>query len=473
MANRKTNIRSSSRKFLFERLCIIFSIGINAVSGALPQLNESYIRESRMGWSCYTSNDFAGSVKHFKAAIAAAPQSLDAKLGCLLPLIGLHRYREAELLAREVLRSYPANYYANLRLAHILRQRGKIAEAEKILQAALEHYPSDVSFLTELAWVRAARGQQQEAKRLFNEVLILDPQNASARQYLDSFIAPKQSGTNALSNTGFTKTEPTPERQVYLNLMTYGLYADYRNTMFKDHAQLAGLYGSLYLGSKHQVETEFDYLSIHYRGFPKFQQLDATVAYANYQIPQVKLRMGIHYVGGDQAPTTDGWAGFLGAHYYVVEKWDAGVDGYISYYANYPNELEVAQITPHIGINLLQGEHHTLRSDLKGYWIHPNQQINTSENLFSVEERLSFIWKQWTFSSFGWYGRQIFALRDDGFALYNLTEEHKGGFGLEAGYLFSKGLGLNLRIRREIFRELGASRNAYGNLYMALINFKF
>jgi len=64
-------------------------------------------------------------------------------------------------------------------------------------------------------------------------------------------------------------------------------------------------------------------------------------------------------------------------------------------------------------------------------------------------------------------------VRDNGFALYNLGEEHKAGYGLEVRYIFSEHFALTLRANREEFRDIASTPNASSDMYMAMLNVYF
>ena len=45
-------------------------------------------------------------------------------------------------------------------------------------------YPTDVSLLTEFALIKLAKDNKADAKRLFNDVIVLDPENVTAKAQL-------------------------------------------------------------------------------------------------------------------------------------------------------------------------------------------------------------------------------------------------------------------------------------------------
>lgn len=446
-------------------------------SADYESFSSSYLSEMRSASECYINGDYSKAVTHYRAAIQAAPQSLDASLGCLLPLLALARFEEAESLATQVLNQYPSNYYASLRLSYALRMQGKRAKAEVVLNRMREYYPTDVFLLLELALVKFASKQNTTAKRLFLEVLTLAPDNVIALQHLDSLRILselqddkiRQSWQPSLGVFG-----PEEAGNIRLEAAIVCAYQNYHGTESKDDSYLAGVYAALGYGMEHLLEAETDTIRKSYRGQPALSQHDITVAYANFGIPHLKLRLGGHFVDSEDRYTDRGWVAFGGAEYYVANRWAAGLDGYFSKYPKFQDDLEVVQLTPHVGVTFGQGPHSVWSNDLRGYWIHLNRDVDTLGNDFgSVEDRLSFGWRRWTFSIFGWVGKQIFAVRNDGFALYNMGEEHKAGYGADIAYAFSERYALKLRASREEFRDIATAPNASSDMYLAMLSVRF
>ena len=161
-----------------------YADAIKALAPVITAYPQAYTVNLRLGWLNYLTGSFATARTHYQAAIKAAPDSLEAKLGHTLPLLAQEKWEEVELLAKQILRVDPANYTANLRLAYASRLQKKFDAAEAILNGTLVLYPTDISLLTELAIVQLAKDNKAEAKRLFNDIVILDPENVTAKAQL-------------------------------------------------------------------------------------------------------------------------------------------------------------------------------------------------------------------------------------------------------------------------------------------------
>ena len=74
---------------------------------------QEYLLQLRSGWLLYCLGHYQAAVIAYKAAILVAPQSTEAKLGLILPLIASGTWDEVERVSHLVLRSDPNNFTAN------------------------------------------------------------------------------------------------------------------------------------------------------------------------------------------------------------------------------------------------------------------------------------------------------------------------------------------------------------------------
>jgi len=159
-----------------------------AIKAILP-LKETpalkYVVNVRLGWLYYLNASYANSRNAYQTALKTTPGSIEAKLGYMLPVLAQGNFDEAELIAKQIIEVDKLNYYANLRMAYALRMQRKFLDAEKIDTQMLQYFPSDVTLLTELALAKV--GQNRPAKKIFNDILTLDPDNATAKYYIEKF----------------------------------------------------------------------------------------------------------------------------------------------------------------------------------------------------------------------------------------------------------------------------------------------
>jgi tetratricopeptide (TPR) repeat protein len=156
--------------------------------GALEQLppgrKDSYLGWARRGWLLYRLGQHADSVESYKKAIAHAPRAVEPRLGILLPQLALHRWTDAELMAKEVLRMDPASYLATLRLAFAYYNLQRYPESAALYQKLRDLYPSDTDVRSGLSWALLKAGRNQEAAREFRDLLAISPRLVTAQEGL-------------------------------------------------------------------------------------------------------------------------------------------------------------------------------------------------------------------------------------------------------------------------------------------------
>ncbi len=143
-----------------------------------------YVVHLRMGWLYYLAGNYANSRNSYQSAIKQSPNSVEARLGYMLPVLAQGNWDEAEATAKQIISVDKNNYYANLRWAYALRMQRKYSQAEAINAQMLMLFPSDLTLMTEMALLKVAMQQREQYKKLFTDIQTLDPDNATAKYYL-------------------------------------------------------------------------------------------------------------------------------------------------------------------------------------------------------------------------------------------------------------------------------------------------
>lgn len=152
------------------------------VAKILRRDGNHYVAVLRAGWLSYKLGYHERAIKHYRKAIALSPDSLEAKLGVILPQIAQADWRAAEVSARAALALSPKDYYGNSRLAWVLYSQGKYTEALRFYQAVLKRYPSDLDMQLGVGWTLLKMGRRTDARAMFKRVLQVQRNNTSARQ---------------------------------------------------------------------------------------------------------------------------------------------------------------------------------------------------------------------------------------------------------------------------------------------------
>ena len=157
---------------------------IKVLADVLYTDSRGYFVNLRLGWLNYMKGQYADARVHYQLAIKASSGSIEARLGLMLPLLAQTRYADVEVKAREIIAVDPGNYYANLRLAYVLRLQAKPTQALAVLSPMVGRYPSDTSLLLETGLNRVALKQTESARKIFNAVLLHEPENVTAKTQL-------------------------------------------------------------------------------------------------------------------------------------------------------------------------------------------------------------------------------------------------------------------------------------------------
>ncbi len=157
---------------------------IRALMPIYKNYPNGYTVNLRLGWLYYLMQKYANSKYHYEKALKATPSSVEAMLGLSLPFMAQNRWKDVESLMYRILKIDYYNYYGNLRLCIALGHLKKYSILEAVARKMLAIYPTDVNFLNELAISLYYQNKKSYAKSLFEDVLILDPENPVAKNYL-------------------------------------------------------------------------------------------------------------------------------------------------------------------------------------------------------------------------------------------------------------------------------------------------
>ncbi len=265
---------------------------------------------------------------------------------------------------------------------------------------------------------------------------------------------------------------------VLINTSFYGSYIDYSSSAVKDDGYIGGIYGYAGIGLEHSIEGEIDYTKINYTGSGSLKQWDFTVLYTNYSVKNTKVRIGGHYISSDDSATDGGIILTGGYEFYTLNSYNYSIDIALSYYDNYNIEktyirniyrgmgrgsfsyttnttgLWVYQISPKFGYSFPGTSAGDIYLETRGYYIRLSDDVGFGKNFFSVEGSLNIDAGMFGFNLYGWIGEQEFAVKKYGFAVYNLSEKYKNGFGASIRYKISENSSITVGLKRETFKEL-------------------
>ncbi|MEO1942385.1 MAG: tetratricopeptide repeat protein [Campylobacterales bacterium] len=145
---------------------------------------KSYTLNLRLGWLTYLNRQYGNSIKFYLKAIQALPNSIEPRLGLMKVYLAMGNYDDSLAQGLVILKKDLYNYYGNLYYILGLEKKGLYSNEIILCEKMLALYPTSVPFLVRLGVAKYLNGDKKEAKQIFKNVLILDPNNVTAKEYL-------------------------------------------------------------------------------------------------------------------------------------------------------------------------------------------------------------------------------------------------------------------------------------------------
>jgi len=299
----------------------------------------------------------------------------------------------------------------------------------------------------------------------------------------------KKSLALALLTSSFLHAAPASTN----TFSAYSGLIDYTDSN-KDTGWFAGIfYENASVNNKIELNyerTEIDYLSSVRQAdstLEDVEQNDFTAVWTHYFAKNYLFRAGGHYIDTNDKGTDEGYVLFGGLKYYEGYTFDMGVDFYYSDYTNFVHVdgtkgLTLYQIEPSIGYAFGDYKSNIGSFYAKAYYtfIDPDEVDDglLEDTYHSGGVILKHFKGNWTNELGGWVGKQAFAVRNEGFTVYNLAEERQGGFHLSSMYAFSKNTSLKAQYAYESFEEINLIdttkiNDASTNTFSLFFNYSF
>ncbi len=144
----------------------------------------TYMVRLRRGWLLYMLGRWDASIAAYSQAVKTEPNSIEARLGMMLPQLAARKWADAIVTGDEVLKKDPANYLANSRVAYASYNLGKWSEAETHYRTVLDLYPGDVDMRSGYAWSLLKQARYAEAKAQFLRILEVSPRHPASNDGL-------------------------------------------------------------------------------------------------------------------------------------------------------------------------------------------------------------------------------------------------------------------------------------------------
>ncbi len=140
----------------------------------------SYLYHLRLGWLQYLAQKYSASVNSYRKAVNMNKDSIEAKLGLMLPLMAQGKWSDAEKVGKEIISVDKLSYLVNSRLANIYYNLKLYQDSETYYKKVLLYYPGDIEMEAGLAWSLLKQNKKEAAEKVFNEILRYAPNHVSA-----------------------------------------------------------------------------------------------------------------------------------------------------------------------------------------------------------------------------------------------------------------------------------------------------
>ena len=133
----------------------------------------------------YLNADYKNGMVYYSKAINLRPNSVEARLGYVLPAAKLKLWKHVGEQYDTILQIDPNNYKANYYRGLMYYNIGKYDEAEKYIDKLTSLYPFDYDAVILSAWNAFYKKNKEKARRLFIQAKLIQPESASATEGLE------------------------------------------------------------------------------------------------------------------------------------------------------------------------------------------------------------------------------------------------------------------------------------------------
>lgn len=271
--------------------------------------------------------------------------------------------------------------------------------------------------------------------------------------------------------------------QSQVMLVPYQSISTYNNTssgdanasepLSKDDKTI-GLY-YLFNDTTYTVELALEKKSLNYSD-KKISQTNFVSSYKTYLSKNIKINTLLQYASNSRSQSDTIYAPLLGLTYITHSNLHIGLEAAYSMYDSKALSSKVLQLKP--SIDFAYGHKDSawgmLYPKISLYYIKPiSPNSSLEKNYISTE--FEVIHKNGLFTSkvSYWIGKQLYAIRDNGFTIYDLNEIHNRGALISTRYKFNTMLGLKASYNTEYYTTFGTTKEEYMDKISLIVDFTF
>ena len=237
---------------------------------------------------------------------------------------------------------------------------------------------------------------------------------------------------------------------------------------------IIGLY-SLIDDGYQSIEFSVELKYLKYTSGEELTQINLATSYKKYLLKNLKLNTLLHYISNNIA-SNGATIALVGLDYISENDFTLGIESAYSSYGSNSLADKILQIKP--SASFAYGHKNSdwgvIYPGISMYYIKPYSQ-NTSLNnsYFSTELDLTHKKGSFTTKLQYWFGEQLYAVRDDGFTIYNLNEVHNSGTALSMHYKVDNSLGIKTSYISEYYTRIGSTSEEYMDRLLFVADFSF
>lgn len=147
---------------------------------------KSYEINVRLGWLYYYLEAYEVSKKYYEIAVQLNPNSVEGRLGLVLPASALANWDLVLQQYLEILKIDDLNSTVNYFTGLIFYNKSEFNNAEKYFEKVYQHYPFNYDTTIVLAITKQKLKKDNDAKNLFMKALLFYPGDQTALEGLKS-----------------------------------------------------------------------------------------------------------------------------------------------------------------------------------------------------------------------------------------------------------------------------------------------
>ncbi len=147
---------------------------------------DNYFINLRIGWLYYYSENYQSAAQYYEIASKLKPTSVEALLGLAKSNYELKKWDSLYANYKRILSIDTNNTTANYGLGLSAYYKKQFTEAETYAAKVLKLYPFDYDSNLLMAGSKLSLAKIEEAKVFYNNVLLIRPNDATAKQVLNS-----------------------------------------------------------------------------------------------------------------------------------------------------------------------------------------------------------------------------------------------------------------------------------------------